>query len=299
MKYICILISIVIASILLSCKPRQEPQTTTSNETPPDTLSIAEIVEPVIEKPAIKHYFKNNIMLGAFFADSTSFRATQNGFNSRDFDIDPMQIIPSDQEYEEWDTFLSFGRVDIWDFFDDVGHIVPGWEMIHHHRIYSPLQITNFMTDISVIPPHKIKNITSSNLIFLPYTSKNPQKATSLEIVIESVDDELPIRDSYYTTPEPDEYQKLQAQATEKYRDLGIESIYLTDDEQYLSFNLYDGFKVFIDTAADQNGLPYTALLYRSGYIPILFRLQGSEEEYEIVQKYIDNGEKPFPSWKT
>jgi len=292
MKYAHIFILLALTFILLSCKPHQKtntnpPENVTNEITNTDTLAYPEL-EPEKEKSALKHYFKNNVTLGAFFADSTSFRASQNGFNSHLFDIDPLQITPSDQEYEEWDTFLSFGRVDIWDFFDDAGHIVPGWEMINYHKIHSPLQITNFVTDLSGVPQNKIKNITSSSLIFLPYTSKNPQKVSTLEIIMESVDDEIPVRDTYYSAAEPDEYQKLQAQVTEKYRDIGIESIYLTEEDQYLSFNLNTGFKVVIDITTDQNGLPYTTLLYRSGYIPILFHLNGSEEDMELVQKYVE-----------
>jgi len=306
MRHTQFIILLVIIAIIISCKPQPKTNTLPQNTIPPDTLEYTETTEPEpepeTEKSALKHYFKNNTTLGAFFADSTSFRAAKDGFNSHLYDIEPLQITPSEQEYEEWDTFLSFGRVDIWDFFDDAGRILPGWEMIHHYRVYSPLQITSYQTDISEIPSYKIKNITSTCLIFLPYTSKNPQKASSLEIVIESVDDDIPLRDTYNTIPEPDDFQKLQAQATEKYRALGIESLYLSDDDRYLSFNLYDGFKVIIDITSDQNGSPYTALLYRSGFIPILFHLGRGEEDMELVQKYIDStgdGQKPFPSWKS
>jgi len=292
MKYPHILLLIAIICILLSCKQQPKTQNIPPDITLLDTLSYSENTEdtepePEIERPALKHYFKNNLLLGAFFADSTAFRATKNGYNSQYFDIDPQQITPSDQTYEEWDTFLSFGRIDIWDFFDDTGHIVPGWELINYHKVISPLQITNFVTDLSELPSNKIKYITSTCLIFMPYTSKNPQKPTSLEIVMESVDDDLPIRDTYFTTPEPDEYQKWQAFTAQTYAEKGISSIYLTDDEQYLSFNLSDGYKVIIDITTDQNGLPYTALLYRSGHIPILFHLKPTEEDEEIIQRYI------------
>jgi len=284
---------------------RDLPADTQKNiHSPEIILSITKIYPPLPDTSShiLKHYFKNNLIFGAFYADSTSFKATKDGFNSQYFHLEPDNIVPTNVEYEEWDTFLSFGLVDIWDFFDDWGHIVPGWEMIHYHRVFSPLQVTNFVTDISSVPPNKLKNIISSSIIFMPYTSKTPQRASSLEIIMESVDDELPQRAELNTKPVLDDHQKLLEQATQKYAAQDIMAVYLTENERYLSFSLYGNENIVIDITTDQNGLPYSALLYRVGYIPIIYNLKATEEDETLIAQYLentDNKQRPFPSWKS
>jgi hypothetical protein len=75
--------------------------------------------------------------------------------------------------------------------------------------------------------------------------------------------------------------------------------------KRYLSFTLYDGEKIIVDTKKKQNGnvLPSSALLYRKGYIPIMISISGeSEEGMEWVDSYLFAGDAeyfPFKRWNT
>jgi len=263
-----------------------------------DSLQTTTEIAPI--SVTLKHFFKNNARLAAFFDNGFTFRSAKDGANSHYFDVEPHKLTPSDIEYDEWGTFLAIGRVGIWDLYDESSHIIPGWQMINYFRVFSPLQITVFVSDVSGLSPNAIKVIRNTCLILLPYLDDVPKEDVS-SVVEESFTEEETIGDVDFF-PVASDRARYERETVRKFATQGINALQLTAEERYLSFILYDGEWIIVDTQVEQNGRPYVALLYRVGYIPIIIDIVGNEEDNEIIERYIvqTSGEhKNFPQWKS
>ena len=160
--------------------------------------------------------------------------------------------------YKEYPTYLFNGiGQKKWLLFDDWGYICRGWEIINHYRVFSRLQITNFEPETAKILSD-IQNIKETRLIFI-----------------------VP-KDGY------EEWIWYQDDRKQEYAAKDIQSV--DAQKRYLSFTLYDGEKIIIDTKKEQNSkFPPSALLYRKGYIPIMISISGeSEEGMEEIENYIN-----------
>jgi hypothetical protein len=210
----------------------------------------------------VKHYYADDGQTyGRFFDDGTC-------------EVD--DNILSDETnatYKEYPTYLltTVGQKK-WQFFNDGGYILIGWNIINHYKVYSYLQITNFENETAQIPAKDIHAITETCLIFI--------------------------------TPEDgyEEWMWYQDDRKKEYAEKGIQSI--DAEKRYLSFMLYDGEKITVDTKQKQNGtIPPSTLLYKKGYIPIMISISGeSEEGMEQIKWYLEesgDGDLPFERWNT
>jgi hypothetical protein len=88
-----------------------------------------------------------------------------------------------------------------------------------------------------------------------------------------------------------------------KFKEMGVETIRLTEGDRFLSFKLYDGQSIAVDIRAEQNGAVYAALLYKKGYVPIIIDIVGSDEQNEQIEDYLfsesGDGEPPVKRWRT
>jgi len=156
-----------------------------------------------------------------------------------------------------------------WCLFNDFGRIINGWKIINYYNIHSPIQITNFLT--ANIPAENIQSINETCLIFIA-----PEE-------------------SY------EEWMWYEDDRKKEFAEMGISSV--SAQKRYLSFTLFDGDKITIDTKSKQNGAACSALLYRKGYIPIMISISGdSEEDKYSVNSYMNAtyaAEPKFERWKT
>jgi len=248
----------------------------------------------------LKHFYKNNLRLAAFYDNNFVFRSGKDGENSHYFDVAPDRLIPSDIDYEEWDTFLAIGKVGIWDFYNELGHIIPGWQMINYYRVFSPLQATIFVSNVGEVTPKNLRVIKTTCLILLPHIEETGEDEASTVIEESFTEEETSEGTSFI--PTASDRVRYERETIAKFAAQDIDAVQLTPEERYISFTLYDAEWIFIDTQAEQNGRPYTALLYKVGFIPIIIDIKGNETDDEIIEQYITqaSGEsKPFPSWKS
>jgi len=263
-------------------------------------LKTVSFIEELTPGYTLKHFFMNNIRLAAFFDNGFTFRSAKDGVNSHYFDVEPLKLTPSDIDYEEWDTFLAIGKVGIWDFFDETSHIIPGWQLIYYYRVFSPLQATFFVTNLSGVSQNNVRVIKNSCLILLPHIEDTEEEDDSF-VIEESFTEEETI-DETPRLPTASDRVRYERETIAKFAQLDIPAVKLTVEERYISFILYDSEWIFIDTQEEQNGRPYAALLYEVGYIPIIIDIKGNEEDDEIIERYITQareGYKPFPQWKS
>jgi len=177
--------------------------------------------------------------------------------------------IKSNAAYKEFPTYLVFnGENYKWNFFDDFGHIEWGWRIINYHRVFSLFQITNFEPETANISAKDIQAIKETCLIFI-------------------------IPENAY-----EEWMWYQDDRKKEYETKVIPSV--DAQKRYLSFTLYDGEKIIVDTKKKQNSIiPPSALLYRKGYIPIMISISGeSEEGTEQIKAYLSKS-APFERWST
>jgi len=184
--------------------------------------------------------------------------------------------IRTNATYKEFPTYLLFNTSNtMWKIFDDFGRIDWGWRIVNYYRIFHTWQITTFEPKTANIPEKDIQNIRETCLIFI-----SPEDVYQYENWARYEDD-----------------RKLE------YAQMGIGAV--SAQKRYLSFTLFDGDNIIVDTKKKQNGITSpTALLYRQGYIPIMVSISGeSEEGMEHVDEYIHSesgdGEPVFKHWST
>jgi len=284
MKKTLIMLS-VIALLATACKQATKQQQT---EEQPLTEQSSELQTPEIESadieadlPAriVKHLFRADGNNYICFDDGTAFEETEDKPDTYDYLIHSGKINPekpgnieTNATYREFPTYLTFsGNKHKWKFFNNWGHIEWGWQIIHYYRIYSRLQITNFEPATAKISTKEIQEIEETCLIFFAP------------------------KENY------EEWVWYMDDRKTEYAEMGIPSV--DAQKRYLSFTLYDTEKITIDTAKKQNGITYSALLYRKGYIPIMICISGSsEDEMELIESYLSesgDGYPPFESWNT
>ena len=219
-------------------------------------------------QPKLKHcYADDGQVHGKFFDDGTCL-VHDNTM--------PDQLRATYKEYPSL-LMANIGQRK-WQLFNDWGHIIRGWQVVNYYHIYSYLQITNFEDETAKIPAKDIQNINKTCLIFItPEQSADPDE--DYDPVIE--------------------WQNYAYDRKEEYEAKGIKSV--DAEKRYLSFTLYDGEKIVVDTKKKQNGTIYSALLYRKGYIPIIISISGeSEEGKEMIEWYFGesgDGNLPFKRW--
>jgi len=249
-------------------------------------------------KKSVKHIWKSDEYAVIFFNNGTVRLASEWQENMN------IEKLKPNAAYKEYPTRLLVEDAREMQLFDDFGHIAftnPGWEVINYHRVYSRYQITNLITDLSKVNGgsgpgqfDNIKQIKNTCLILLPFKEQHFEDEDSDEA------------QAYFTMA--DDWGWYVSQTKTKFEEMGIENIQLTRDEEeensrlFLSFELYDGNTIFVNTQEEQNGAVYTALLYRKGYIPIIIDIVGSDEQNEQIENYLSEsgeGGPPFERWRT
>ena len=176
--------------------------------------------------------------------------------------------------YKKYPTHLQISKDFEIQFFDGFGSIKPGWEIINRYRVYSNRQITDLIPDLSKAnlgEDDNVRHIEGTCLILLPFKQQEADNVFHTEM---------------------------------KFKEMGIETV-LAKDDRFLSFKLFDGQPIAVDTRAKQNGAAYAALLYRKGYIPIMINIVGNNEYNEQNQQIEDylsesgDGGPPFERWKS
>jgi hypothetical protein len=265
-----ILILTAFALLVGSCGQKAKQQTAeTANSKV--TIEQTETIQNQSERK-VKHFFCLDGNNAVCFDDGTSFSCYDYYNNEKSTGcIEPYDIEPN-TTYKEYTNYLLIEK-DKWGLFNDFGHILSGWQIINHYRIYSPLQITNLISDLSTVglsQDDNVQYIEETCLIFI--------------------------------TPEngAEEWMWYMDDRKKEFAEKGIQSV--DAKEKYLSFKLYDNEQISIDTKKEQNGTTYTALLYRKGYIPIMISISGeSEEGKEWIEAYLSesgDGYPPFERWK-
>jgi len=217
-----------------------------------------EKVEKQQTKKKVKYYYINNDHneTVVFFDDGTAYQSS-----NREVKIDAAGYVVLDESLTErtWEgapyrvfpDALIIGKIERFEFFNEIGNIIPNWIIINYHEVSLPMQITNFETKIKKNEKSDIQEITETCLIFITPETGYDKNNTALF------------------------YEKMGIQAIEP-------------QTQYLSFVLNSGEKIVIDIAKKQNGKTYKALLYRTGQIPLVVSISGeSEEGIEIIEEYL------------
>jgi len=129
-------------------------------------------------------------------------------------------------------------------------------------------QITNFEPETAKIPEKDIQAITETFLIFIP-----PENGY-------------------------EEWMSYKDARKKEFAARNIESV--DAQKRYLSFTLYDGEKIIVDTKKKQHGaIPPSVLLYRKGYIPIVIRISGQNVEGTVHYYFDGKPHLPFERWST
>ena len=224
----------------------------------------------------VKYYFYSDTYnrVVAFFDDGTAYGCINcemkiDAKGNILLDKDMEELTSEGAPYREFSNYLGIGKIERYDLFDDLGRIHSNWQIINHYRVYSSFQMTNFEPETAKIPAKDIQEIKETRLIFIIPENSH------------------------------EEWAWYQDDRKKEFAEMGIQSV--DAQKRYLSFKLYDGEKITIDTKKEQNGTTYSALLYRNGYIPIMISISGENEEgMEQIENYLSesgDGYPPFELW--
>ena len=257
------------------CKQAAKQQTeTTDNE-----IAGKQNLDTEQSQRKVKHFFSLDGKNAVCFDDGTAFSC----YDYYDYERGAGNIEPEKAEpnttYKECDNYLLIGKDEKWNLFDDSGRIVMGWNIINYHKVHSYIQLTNILPYTNEIPADSIQAIKETCLIVLSFEQQHFD------------DEESEEAQAYFTIA--DDWLYYTSETITRFKEMGIKDI--IHKKRYLSFMLYDGEKIIIDTKEKQNGTVYAALLYRKGYIPIMIDIVGSDEETEHIESYLSESGDGMP----
>jgi len=171
--------------------------------------------------------------------------------------------------YDEYDDYLIGKEYkDTTFFFNKLGRIDEGWNILKGISIENPMQIVSCKSPKNP-NPKEIETISETRLIIFDPETKTFKDENSEEA------------ENYFTAM--DDWNFYSHELSESLGKLGVQTKYL--NKRFLTFNSPN--KNVIDTKSKINGANVQALLYKKGKIPIVVPLILLEEDMELVKDYL------------
>ena len=176
------------------------------------------------------------------------------------------------QEYREYSGSLQIMEGENYPIFENNGQIVTGWKMLNYFPVYSPLQITNFEIVSNKVNRRDIFTVTGTTLIIFAPERQTFEDEYSTEAIeyFTSIDDWM-----WYMSETQTEIEKIGVKIS-------------STNMRYFSFPVNSRENIIVDRTEFQNEQPISALLYKTGVIPIIVYTVWSENNMEIISKYLD-----------
>ena len=175
-------------------------------------------------------------------------------------------------EYREYSSSLQILEGEHYPMFEKNGQIISGWKMLNYFPVYSPLQITNFKVVNSNHKRRDIFRVTDTALIiFAPEQQSFEDEYSSEAAEFQtSIDDWM-----WYMSETQTEIEKLGVKRN-------------STNMRYFSFMVNSRENIIVDRTEYQNEQPVSALLYKTGVVPIIVFPNWADNNLEIISRYLE-----------
>jgi len=259
---------IIISIISLSCK-KEEKEIPTKKSVKKDTLVVQE--KPIIESPRdqVQHLFSANGG-SVLYLKNGEIKGQARFDTDGDFITELMKTKTYGNYIEHDDYVIGKQSGDTTFFFNELGRIDEGWNILKGISIENPMQIVSY-TSPKNLNPKDIETVSETRLIIFEPETKTFK------------DENSPEADAYFTAM--DDWNFYSAELNQSFEKMGIKTYYLK--KRYLSIKFSNQKEIIIDTKSKINGNLMQALLFKKGKMPIVVPLIPLEEDLNEVKAYL------------
>jgi len=233
----------------------------------PDSADVVKISKPEDPRDLVQHLFTANG--GSILYLKNGDIKGQAKFDTDGDFVTELMKTKTYGYYTDHNDFLIWKeQKDTTFFFNKLGRIDEGWNILKGISIENPMQVVSYKSPKN--PNLKeIETISETRLIIFDPEIKTFKDENSQEA------------ENYFTAM--DDWNFYSLELSESLGKLGVQTKYLK--KRFLNFNLIN--KNVIDTKSKINGANVQALLYKKGKMPIVVPLILLEEDLELVKDYL------------